>query len=594
MTKNRKAFSSSAARGRLISKTHRNRPATAQSVGSMLLFQRTKLFAKGTLRPSTALPRGEVPEGTVGYDVKLDNKRRCTPVSDLRYDFDATMKKLETHCPANFAFARNMSKIAKATSGNVLLQNRERSTSIGIEMGRGEEEVHLPAATLNPPPERWRRGRKAIQGSKAQQEASTLLSKIRNVKAIAQENQEEGSSTEGEGEEGGEEAEAEVGPLRLEVEEGLGTSAMPGPSSPPAHTLLPRHAEIALHSKHIMPNLVVRQMKTFETAVKGSSPSGRPAWIEKYHEDKFDYNSLSVHASMKIEEARYLSSKGIFPQHTVVAICVHHLLESMPRILGVSPRAQEVIEGLMGSVFILEEGGSSKRLITERKTLKEILELPTYFDLANRWYCKLKVELKQRPELVKKLDELRKERVLEAKVLERACDKWANHILRNIIFRWRSELEMSGKRLVMGKYLLHMTSLKPRTVFVKWREWQMGQKATREKTRWRNTKRDAEMLKKKTEEKVDAVKGMQSQVWKLKRDIERLKKELEKYLAILHMPARQRKTLAKIVRCFGKSFASCNLAFHVSCKKSIARECWLTRFSDQSLTLYSFRNILAA
>ena len=102
------------------------------------------------------------------------------------------------------------------------------------------------------------------------------------------------------------------------------------------------------------------------------------------------------------------------------------------------------------------------------------------------------------------------------------------------------------------------------------------------------------MLKKKTEEKVDAVKGMQSQVWKLKRDIERLKKELEKYLAILHMPARQRKTLAKIVRCFGKSFASCNLAFHVSCKKSIARECWLTRFSDQSLTLYSFRNILAA
>ena len=136
------------------------------------------------------------------------------------------------------------------------------------------------------------------------------------------------------------------------------------------------------------------------------------------------------------------------------------------------------------------------------------------------------------------LKKLNAERQLEANVLNRACDKWALHILRNIMFRWRSETEMNAKRMLMGKYLLQMTALKSSTIFKKWKEWYMKEKADREKTRWRTIKKDAEKLERETEMKANRVKFLETQTRKLKSQVEVLKKELKKNLKIMNDPAR--------------------------------------------------------
>jgi hypothetical protein len=76
----------------------------------------------------------------------------------------------------------------------------------------------------------------------------------------------------------------------------------------------------------------------------------------------------------------------------------------------------------------------------------EILSLPTYRDSANHYYNLLKHELKLRPRLLEQLKKLQNERELEARVLNRACDKWAQHIVRNIFGRWATECAMNDKR----------------------------------------------------------------------------------------------------------------------------------------------------
>ena len=180
----------------------------------------------------------------------------------------------------------------------------------------------------------------------------------------------------------------------------------------------------------------------------------------------------------------FFSNQG-FP--CSIAIAIYHLYEGLPRMSRVAKGIGMVLDRLMHSVFALEGGD----FFDSRKglpTLEHLLTLPTHFDQAGYFFNLLKSELKVRPLLLEKLEKLKKERELEANVLNRACTFWANHILRNIIYRWRSEVEMNGKRMLMGKYLLQMTSLKMSTVFRKWREWYMREKAEREKSRWRTAK----------------------------------------------------------------------------------------------------------
>ena len=71
--------------------------------------------------------------------------------------------------------------------------------------------------------------------------------------------------------------------------------------------------------------------------------------------------------------------------------------------------------------------------------------------------------------------------------------------------------------------------------------------AAREKTRWRTAKEDAEKLK--TEHKFvnDKVRDLDGKFRRLKAHNEKVRIELMLQLEILHQPARQKKTLKKIV-----------------------------------------------
>ncbi|GMH72480.1 hypothetical protein TrRE_jg7224 [Triparma retinervis] len=297
-----------------------------------------------------------------------------------------------------------------------------------------------------------------------------------------------------------------------------------------------------------------RQLSTLENS--RSEPPKFGQWVHTYFDDKFDYNSLSIRTDMKIREAAHLSKRGLHPQHAVACLSAMHLCEELERMTRIAPGIRKAVENVLRATFMVPSFRT-----TPLPTLDQLLKLPTYFDAANEHYSKLKRELGVRPVLMAKLEKLQNERELEARVLNRACDKWANHILRNIIYRWKSEIEMNDKRMLMGKYLLAMTYLKPSTVFKKWKDWYMRAKADRVKSKWSNTKRDLEKLKEETSLKANRCKDLAQQVRQLKLANDKVKKELKKQQLILHMPARQRKILGKVVACFGRCIKACNKTF---------------------------------
>ena len=70
------------------------------------------------------------------------------------------------------------------------------------------------------------------------------------------------------------------------------------------------YAQIVLHKKHIMPNLVQRQQRTLKSSYAKQLDQ---SWIQNYNADKYDYNSVSVHTTLKLREVRVCNAIPRYP-----------------------------------------------------------------------------------------------------------------------------------------------------------------------------------------------------------------------------------------------------------------------------------------
>ncbi|GMH50366.1 hypothetical protein TL16_g00756 [Triparma laevis f. inornata] len=491
------------------------------------------MLNRGNLRKSTPVA-SSFKAGGITVDFKKDSSVfRVTPSSDLRVDFDSMMVELEKQSPEGFVFQRKKPLIK---------QNNRLLLKSGAGGRRRDDDAPLKAHL----------GKRRLNMSMTHKSIDKRDPRMSLLKR--------GRNEESEGEESDEKLKEKKG-RKSPIMELMEKNVFEGEKV----TFSKDHAEIVLHKKHVIPGLRRRQENTLWSGWEGKVDS---SWLERYNNDRADYQSLSVHANLKLEESKHLGKKGVIPLHASIAISVFHLFEGLPRMVKVGKGIGMVLDRLMHSVFIFEDGDffDSRR---GGPSLEHLLTLPTHFDQAGFFFGMLKSELKVRPLLLEKLERLKKERELEANVLNRACTFWANHILRNIMYRWRTCVEQEHKRMLMGKFLLQMTALKSSTVFKKWKEWYMKEKADREKSRWRTAKDDAKRLGDETDAKKNRVKMLSAETRNLKTALELVKRELKEKLLILNDPARQKTTLGKIVCCMGRSIQFFNPCLMETMESSI-------------------------
>ena len=200
--------------------------------------------------------------------------------------------------------------------------------------------------------------------------------------------------------------------------------------------------------------------------------------MQNYNIDVNDYNSLSIHASVKIREAIHLASKGKITQSNVIGIVSSHLLEQIPRLSNISSAINLPIATLLSSVFVLPDHHPTSILSMD---MNQLMKLPTYYDISSNLFSRLKHELKLRPPLLERMKSILADQKLAVTVIERCATKWSMHVLRFIIYRWRSELNLNHRLAKMGKYMMLMTTLKPSDVFAKWKRFSLESKKQKQK-----------------------------------------------------------------------------------------------------------------
>jgi hypothetical protein len=102
--------------------------------------------------------------------------------------------------------------------------------------------------------------------------------------------------------------------------------------------------------------------------------------------------------------------------------------------------------------------------------------------------------------------------------------------------------------------MFYMTEVKPKDVFLAWRNWFRDEKRTRERLKYKNAKEEAERLKAELERIKAHNNAMQKQIAILRKEIALLEKKLEEALGILLQPARQPPTLEKVMKGLAKPF----------------------------------------
>ena len=72
-----------------------------------------------------------------------------------------------------------------------------------------------------------------------------------------------------------------------------------------------------------------------------------------------------------------------------------------------------------------------------RKRLELFMACPTFYDLMRYLWSNLKKEIVVRPPCHRKMQSMRAERLMETRLITRACDRWAKGILVVCFDAWR-------------------------------------------------------------------------------------------------------------------------------------------------------------
>ena len=336
---------------------------------------------------------------------------------------------------------------------------------------------------------------------------------------------------------------------------------------------------LAMHKKKtsLAAQLRDRQLRPFKMA--------NSDWMTTYRSDLNDFNSLSVHASVKLREARHLANSGSITQSAVLAFACYHLISELPRLRRSSPAMDLVVENILLGVYQYEpeyENFSSNDDVDHRHqvadknksilslSLNQLMKLPTYYDSAGNLLTRLKKELQLRPPLLDRMNEIIADQQLVVRVIERAARIWSGHILRHVLNRWRTVKDSEHTRMLLGKYLIFMKGVRPSVVFALWKKWWMQERVAREKGNFKDFSVTKNKLIAQNKERTRNIANLCKMTKVMSSGIEKLRREIAKQRVILNEPARQTPTLKKILKCFGSALRAVESALKSTTKDGIA------------------------
>ncbi|GMH47323.1 hypothetical protein TL16_g00036 [Triparma laevis f. inornata] len=319
-------------------------------------------------------------------------------------------------------------------------------------------------------------------------------------------------------------------------------------------------------------NLGKKNKKTLDTFLETTTSPGNTSerkWVDSYGDDRGTFVSFARWAQIKLTEAIQLAECGALPKNLIASLCAQLCLESVPRLSAITPYVPVAIDTVFRSVFILTHEGKPtctaaaqilerdqdihkifavEGVLGFRQRLNLFLACPTYHDHVRWLWAKLKHELALRPALEVRIAARAKERQMEARAMEAACDRWARMKTYAIFYNWVGETEMDKKRHLLGKFMFYMSEIKPKDLFLAWKNWYREEKRTRERLKYKNAKEEAERLKAELEKVRKHNSDMQKKIAILRKEIAILKKKLGEALDILLQPARQPSVLEKVLK----------------------------------------------
>ena len=299
------------------------------------------------------------------------------------------------------------------------------------------------------------------------------------------------------------------------------------------------------------------------------------SWIENYCSDLHLFQSHSMWCEKTVREMKTLSGdrgKGKHPTKVLASLLGQLLTEC--EHLG--PELEKsAVDNLLKAVFVLGEGAlatndsallvasrgdptSDPFLIPSSKSgfkarFETFLKVPTWLDALSFWQMRFEKEMNVQEDLDKLREKMKREKKIENGVLNRTCTAWTKPMMVLMMHTWQVNTAMDKNREVLGKYVMKFTQLKPSHVFGAWKKWAFWQKKSRAADDLEDLIRKVEARKKDLEETKVRVQKAKVLVSKASAVNSKIKRKLDEALNILHMPARQPLTLAKIVKGFSKT-----------------------------------------
>jgi len=323
-------------------------------------------------------------------------------------------------------------------------------------------------------------------------------------------------------------------------------------------------------------NLKKKNQDTLDNFLNTATNPGNTSekrWVATYGDDRATFVSFARWAQIKLTEASQLCQCGALPKNLLASLSAQLAVESLGRLESISPYAGLALDAVFRSAFILTHNNvptcsaavvllarPNHEIFTIpsvegfRQRLDLFLACPTYHDHVRWLWAKLKHELALRPALEIRIAARSKERRAEAKAMEAACDRWARMKTYAIFYNWVAETQMDNKRHLLGKYMFYMQGIKPKDIFLRWKNWYRFEKMTRESLKYKNAKEEAERLKRELEKVKKHNQEMTKEIGLLRKEIAALEKKLEEAMAILLMPARQPPSLEKVMKGLSKPF----------------------------------------
>ncbi|GMH56331.1 hypothetical protein TrLO_g10324 [Triparma laevis f. longispina] len=324
-------------------------------------------------------------------------------------------------------------------------------------------------------------------------------------------------------------------------------------------------------------------------------------WVQNYGSDLQKYTSVSLWADTAHAETRTLVDSQTLPASALAAMSAQLLVDIEHKLVSAhGPVIHDVVDEILSSVFILSDGDGNPtceaaRKILERnlwvpgrtdmteedaiktnnqgtgqltmkhpvfaegglgvrKRLELFMSCPTFYDQMRYLWGNLKKEIVVRPPCHRKMQSMRAERLMETRLITRACDRWAKGIIVVCFDAWRLEVNIGHEREKKGKYMLMMMSLSVKDVFKVWKKWAKENKRYGEMDGVAKAKEKVELTKAEIKKLHLKNAGGIGGNRKARNLAETAKRKVVDALAIYEMPARQIGALHKVVKGFGKAF----------------------------------------